>query len=753
MNSRIKNTILVFFVSGILLFVLPGFGNSLVNETAEKKIDTLIKKMTLEEKIGQMTQRNSEGNSPDFEKMIQDGRIGSILNEVNTDQVNRVQKIAVEKSRLGIPLIIGRDVIHGFQTIFPIPIGQACSWNPELVERGSRIAAIEARSVGVNWTFAPMMDIARDARWGRIAEGYGEDPYLASQMAAAMVRGFQGNDLSDPNSIAACIKHFAGYGAAIGGRDYNTTYIPEQLLRDIYLPPFKASIDAGAATLMTAFNDLNGIPASGNELILRTILKGEWGFQGFVVSDWASITQMVPHGYCADHKEAAEKAIKAGVDMEMQTPSYSDHIHELVDEGILAMDLIDNAVRRILRVKFALGLFDNPYTDPSKYPALLNERHLAAAKEAAIQSVVLLKNENSVLPLSKDIPKIAVFGPLADAPQDQLGTWAFDGKSEYSQTPLMALREVLATDQINYVPALEYSRSKDSKDFKTAVEAAKNSDAILMFLGEEAILSGEAHCRANINLPGAQEQLIKAVAETEKPIVLVVMAGRPITMGNILEDVDALLYSFHPGTMGGPALVDLIFGEESPSGKLTATFPKIVGQIPIYYNHKNTGRPPQASSWVHIDSIDIGAWQTSLGNESHYLDAGFTPQYPFGYGLSYTTFEYNDFKLSSRSIKLGESIKVSAKIKNTGTVQAVEIVQLYVRDLAASITRPVRELKGFQRVSLKPGESKTVEFELTKHDLAFPGQDMKWITEPGAFHVWIAPDSDSGLMGEFSITK
>ncbi|MBN1482577.1 glycosyl hydrolase, partial [candidate division KSB1 bacterium] len=725
----------------------------LVNSETEKKIDVLFEKMTLDEKIGQMTQRNARSGSEQFEQMIREGKIGSILNEVNVDAVNKVQKIAAEESRLGIPLIIGRDVIHGYRTIFPIPLGLAATWNPELVEMGSRIAALEARSVGVNWTFAPMMDIARDPRWGRIAEGYGEDPYLASRMATAMVRGFQGDDLSDPNVLAACMKHFVGYGAAIGGRDYNTTYIPEQLLRDIYLPPFQASVEAGAATLMTAFNDLNGIPASGNELILRKILKGEWGFAGFVVSDWASITQMVPHGYCADHKEAAEKAIQAGVDMEMETPSYADHIKELLDEGALSMEMIDDAVRRILRVKFALGLFENPYTDPAQYPALLNNDHLAAAKEAAQQSIVLLKNDNNVLPLSRDLQHLAVIGPLADAPHDQLGTWAFDGKSEDTQTPLTALRAFLSDDKIHFEPALEYSRARDTKNFARALELAQNSDAVLLFMGEESILSGEAHSRANIDLPGAQEELIKQIAQAGKPTILVVLAGRPLTMGNILEDVDAILYAFHPGTMGGPALVDLLFGEESPSGKLTVTFPKVVGQIPMYYNHKNTGRPPQADSWVHIDSIKIGAWQTSLGNESHYLDAGFTPQYPFGYGLSYTTFEYADLKLSAEQITLGEFITVSAQIKNVGAVQADEIVQLYIRDLAASITRPVRELKGFKRLTLKPGESVTVEFELTAHDLAFPGPDMVKITEPGKFHVWIAPSSANGLFGEFTVVE
>jgi len=709
--------------------------------------------MTLEEKIGQMTQRSGRGGVKAFREEIRLGRIGSILNEVDADSVNALQRIAVEESPNGIPLLIGRDVIHGFRTIFPIPLGLAATWNPALVEKGARIAAVEAASSGVHWTFAPMMDIARDPRWGRIAEGFGEDPYLAAVMSVAMIRGFQGDDLSGPASLAACAKHFAGYGAAEGGRDYNTVMMSENELRDVYLPPFRASVDAGCATFMAAFNELNGVPASGSSFLFRRILRDEWGFEGFVVSDWASITQMVPHGFAADHKQAAEKAIRAGIDMEMQTDSYVAHIRELLDEGRITMAMIDEAVANILRVKFAMGLFERPYTDASLFPPLLNAEHLESAKQAALQSAVLLKN-NGVLPLSGNLKRLAVIGPLADAPHEQLGTWVFDGRAEDAVTPLAALRSRLPNGpHVDYVQTLAYSRDRDTRNFGRAVKAAKKSDAVLLFLGEEAILSGEAHCRADLNLPGAQDALVDAIRKTGRPVVLVILAGRPLTIGHLLDRVDAVLYAFHPGTMAGPALADLLFGTESPSGKLTVTFPKVVGQIPMYYNHKNTGRPPRAESWVHIDAIEVGVWQTSLGNESHYLDAGFLPEFPFGYGLSYTAFDYRNLKLSSGTIRHGDSLTVAADIRNTGSLAADEIVQLYIRDRVGDITRPVKELKGFRRIRLEPGETRTVRFTLKTEDLAFHNRKMEFVTEPGWFHVWIGPNSAEGLRGEFEIVQ
>jgi beta-glucosidase len=743
-------------LSGILLYLfivcLLAAGNSVANESEiDKKIEQLLEKMTVEEKIGQMTQRNGADG---HDEGVRRGEIGSLLNATDTDKINKLQRIAVEESRLGIPLIMGRDVIHGFRTIFPIPLGLAATWNPELLKEGTRVAALEAASVGIRWTFGPMMDITRDPRWGRIAECLGEDPFLASTLAVAMIDGFQTDDLTRIDALAACAKHYAGYGAAEGGRDYNTTFIPEQLLRDVYLKPFEASVKAGVSTLMAAFNDINGVPASGNKFLLRQVLRDEWKFDGFVVSDWASITQMIPHGFCKDEKDAALKAVQAGMDMEMATPAYQHHLKTLLSEGKITMRIIDDAVRNILRIKYRLGLFEHPYTDPSQFPKPVNEKNLETAKRSALQSVVLLKNDNSMLPLSKAVKNLAVIGPMADDDYEQLGTWSIDFNTDDTRTPLMALRDFIGKScQIHYVKALETSRSRDKKEFDKAVEVTSKSDAVLLFLGEEQILSGEARCRADIDLPGAQEDLIETIHATGKPVIVVVMAGRPLTIGKILDKVEALLYAFHPGTMGGPAIVDLLFGVESPSGKLPVTFPKMVGQIPIYYNHKNTGRPPIPESWVYIDDIPVRNRQSSLGFESHYLDAGYQPLYPFGYGLSYTQFEYAKLTLSSKTMKSDEVLTVSAEIKNTGTVTADEIVQLYTRDLVGDITRPIRELKGFQRIRIKSGEAKTVQFKLHADDLAFHNQKMQLVTEPGTFQVWIAPDSQSGLIGSFDLVE
>ncbi|MCD6288922.1 MAG: glycoside hydrolase family 3 C-terminal domain-containing protein, partial [Anaerolineae bacterium] len=560
--------------------------------TIESRSNELLARMTLEEKIGQMAQLN--GAERGYEERIRQGQVGSFLNVVDVETYNRYQRIAMEESRLGIPLIMGRDVIHGFRTVFPIPLGQSAAWHPELVEQAAAIAAREASSMGVNWTFAPMVDVARDPRWGRIAEGGGEDPYLTSQLGRAMVRGFQGEAPSAPDRIAACAKHYVGYGAAEGGRDYNTTPIPEGTLRDVYLPPFKACVEAGAATVMSAFNEINGIPATGNAFTLRQILKGEWEFDGFVVSDWGSVVEMVVHGFCADEKDAARAAVTAGVDMEMVSQSYRQHLAALVAEGKVPLELIDEAVRRILRIKMRLGLFENPYVDPARQSVLLAPEHLEVARQLARESVVLLKNEEDVLPLSGDVRAIAVIGPLADAPADQLGCWVFDGRPEDTITPLRALQERLkGKAKILFAPGLESPRSESRKGFDEALEAARKADVVLLFVGEDAILSGEAHCRAFLDLPGAQEALVEAVAAEGKPTVAIVMTGRPLTLSRVVDKVHALLIAWHPGTMGGPAIVDLLFGDESPSGKLPVTFPRTVGQIPIYYAHKNTGRPPQ----------------------------------------------------------------------------------------------------------------------------------------------------------------
>jgi beta-glucosidase len=742
-----------FFIFAMLQVSSYAQSKMMKKTEIEKKVEALIAKMTLQEKLGQMAQFNGGyGNIPDnLRNAIKEGRVGSVLNEVNTDVVNQLQRIAVEESPNGIPLIIGRDVIHGFKTIFPIPLGQAASWNEEIVRRGARIAAIEASSSGVDWTFAPMVDVSRDPRWGRIAESFGEDQVLSSVLGAAMVKGFQGDDLSDPTSIAACVKHFAGYGAAEGGRDYAATSITEGEMRNTYLPPFKACIDAGAATIMTAFNDIDGIPASGNKFLVKQVLRDEWKFNGFVVSDWASITQMVSHGYSPNDKHAAKKAINVGVDMEMATTSYATYAKELIEEKKVAMETIDNAVRNILTVKYRLGLFDNPYTDPTKFPEMANDEHLSSAKKAAVQSIVMLQNKKNILPLSKGIKSVAVIGPLADQPYEQMGTWVFDGDEKYSQTPLSAIKKMIGETKVNFASGLEYSRDRTTKGFAAAKLAADKSDAIILCVGEEAILSGEAHCRAHLDLPGVQNALIDELTKMGKPIIMVVLAGRPLVIGNLLDKVDAVLYAWHPGTMGGPAIADIIFGVEVPSGKLPVTFPKAVGQIPFYHSMKNTGRPANIHSWQHIDKIPIKAGQTSLGNESHHLDVGFTPLFPFGFGLSYTQFKYEDIKLSKKSLAVGESIEVSAKITNTGKYDADEIVQLYIRDLFGSYTRPIKELKDFKRLHIKAGESTIVKFKLHSDHLAFFTPDKKFVTEPGKFHVWIGGASTTNLMAEFEV--
>ncbi len=716
----------------------------------ERRIDALLSQMTLEEKIGQMYQISADNNGR-MNDLVRRGGVGSILNLTDPDIINALQQVAMEESRLKIPLIIGRDVIHGFKTIFPIPLGQAASFNPQLVEEGARVAAIETASAGINWTFAPMIDIARDPRWGRIAESLGEDPYLTSVLGTAMIRGFQGKDLSHPTSIAACPKHFVGYGAAESGRDYNSTFIPERQLRNVYLPPFESAVRAGAATFMTSFNDNDGVPSSGNKFILDQVLRKEWNFDGFVVSDWESIREMIPHGFCKDEKEAAEKAVNAGVDMEMVSSTYVKHIEELLKEGKVRMETIDQAVRNILRVKFRLGLFDNPYVETDASKIFYADEHLQKAKEAVIQSAVLLKNEDQILPLNENIKSIAVVGPMADAPHDQLGTWVFDGDKNYTQTPLKAIQSAYGNKiRIIYAKGTEYSRDTRTSGIAEAVKAAQQADVILAFVGEEAILSGEAHSLADLHLQGAQSELIEAVSKTGKPVVTIVMAGRPLTIGRDVDQSKAVLFNFHPGTMGGPAIADILFGKAVPSGKLPVTFPKHVGQIPVYYAHNSTGRPFQGTETM-LAGIPLEAGQTSLGNTSFHLDAGFEPLYPFGYGLSYTTFEYSNLRLSSEIFTESDMVTVSVDIANTGLYDATEIAQLYVQDRFASVTRPVKELKRFDRVALKAGEKRTVTFTLPVKELAFYTIDMVKAVEPGDFNLWVGPNSRDGLKASFSI--
>lgn len=779
------------------------YSTCLAQDNVEKRIENLLSKMTLEEKIGQMNQvsffavddkaiaQYSEDDMNTFlERMgiaggqgqkkpsqmtktekvalirqaaaqmldngiiqpVKAGGIGSLLNVTDPEMVNKLQKEAMENSRLGIPLIIGRDVIHGFKTIFPIPLGQAASFSPQIVEEGARVAAVEARSTGVTWTFAPMLDISRDARWGRIAESLGEDPYLAGILGAAMVKGFQGNgNLNDPNSVAACVKHFVGYGAAEGGRDYNSTNIPPILLHNVYLSPFQQAIKAGAATVMTSFNDNDGIPASGNSYILKKILRDEWKFDGFVVSDWASMTEMIAHGFAKDGKQVAEISANAGLDMEMVSGSYVQYLPQLVKEGKVSVETIDNAVRNILRIKFRMGLFENPYVDIKKESVLYADAHLKAARQAAIESAILLKNDNNILPLSRS-KKVAIIGPMADAPHDQMGTWVFDGDKNYTVTPVAALKGEYKDVNYVYEQGLAYSRDKSTANFEKAKQAAASADVAVVFLGEEAILSGEAHSLSNINLIGLQSDLLKAVKSAGKPVVLVIMAGRPLTIERDLPYADAVLFNFHPGTMGGPAILDLLFGKANPSGKLPATFVREVGQIPMYYNHNNTGRPAPEKVMT-LDDIALEAGQTSLGNTSFYLDSGKDPLFPFGYGLSYTTFEYSNITLSASTIPMNGTLTVKATLKNTGSVEGTEVAQLYVQDIVGSVVRPVKELKGFQRVALKAGEAKTIEFKLTTDDLAFYGRDLVKKAEKGDFNVWVGGHSNATLKGTFSVIE
>ncbi|TQV71698.1 beta-glucosidase BglX [Aliikangiella marina] len=712
--------------------------------------------MTLAEKIGQLNMQDGTGEHAVayLAMSIRNGSLGSILNQTNVETINELQRIALEESRLKIPLLIARDVIHGFKTVMPIPLGQAASWNPELVKQGAVIAATEAASTGINWTFAPMVDISRDPRWGRIAESLGEDPYLAGELGAAMVKGFQGENLSDKNSIAACVKHFVGYGAAEGGRDYSATNIPDNEMHNVYLRPFKAAVDAGAETLMASFSDIDGVPATANDYLLTDVLRDEWKFDGTVVSDWNAVGELEDHGIADGEKSAALLASVAGIDMEMAGKCFSGHLEDLVTSGQLSTEKLDQMVANVLRTKLRLGLFDNPYTNPSDYPGIAYPEALKVAKESAVQSLVLLKNDNDTLPLSNNIASLAVIGPLADAPYEQLGTWIFDGDATFSVTALNGIQSFVGdSTKVNYCKALANSRSESTEAFDDALQVAKASDAVILCLGEESILSGEAHCRADIDLPGAQVELVKTLHAAGKPIILVVLAGRSITLGNVVDYCDAILFAWHPGTMGGAAIADVVFGKVSPSGKLPVTFPSVVGQVPMYYNHKNTGRPPSKEKVILMDEIEEFAPQTSLGMTAFYLDAGYKPLFAFGHGLSYGEFEYSQLQLSASKIAPREELTVTVNLKNTGACQAEEVVQLYTRDLVGSVTRPVKELKGFKRIALGPNEETTVTFKLTASDLAFYNRKGKWGAEPGKFHLWVGGSSLADLCAEFELTE
>ena len=712
----------------------------------EKKIDALIARMTLEEKLGQLQQLDGEANGnyrPEHIELVRRGLLGSTLNVRGARRTNELQRIAVEQSRLKIPLIFGFDVIHGSRTIFPVPLAEAASWDPVIVERAAAVAAAEAAAAGVRWTFAPMVDIARDPRWGRIVEGAGEDPYLGALMAAARVRGFQGRDYSAPDKVVACAKHWVGYGAAEGGRDYNTTDMSETRLREVYFPPFKAAIDAGVGTLMSAFNDLNGVPTSANPFTLTKVLRDEWKFDGFVVSDYESIKEMINHGSVADESGAARAALSAGVDMEMVSRLYGKYTPGLIREGKLSQAIIDNAVRRILRIKFRLGLFDKPYADETReQTALLSRPNIETAREVAARSIVLLKNERNVLPLSKEVRSIAVIGTLADSQADMLGPWSGDGRKEDAVTLLAGIRAKVPRTKITYargctVSVTSTDGTDDARLMDEAVRATRESDIAILAVGESADMSGEAASRASLDLPGRQLELVKAVVAAGKPVVVVVMNGRPLTINWIADNAPAILETWFGGTQAGNAIADVLFGDVNPSGKLPVTFPRAVGQVPLYYGHKNTGRPPDPANKY----------------TSKYLDVPVTPLYPFGFGLSYSDFRVSALRLSAPTIRQGEQMKVSAEVENIGGRTGDEVVQLYVRDVVASVTRPLKELKGFERVTLKPGEKRRVEFTLASEQLGFYSRDMRFVVEPGEFRVFVGRHSADGLEASFRLLE
>lgn len=756
---RTKSLLISLLLAGAsgCAFSLLGACTGAEDETS-RRVEALLQKMTLEEKIAQMNQVNYLGREEQAKEDVRAGA-GSVLNPIafgnvpvpDVKAVNELQRIAVEETRLGIPIITGRDVIHGFKTAMPIPLGQAATFNPDVVKAGARVAATEARASGVHVTFTPMLDISRDARWGRIAESFGEDPYLTSVMGVAMVKGLQTDDLKNPTAIGATAKHFIGYGASEGGRDYNSTSITPLSMRNIYMPPFKAAVEAGAVSVMNSFNDNDGIPMTGNRYLLRDVLRDEWGFRGFVVTDWNSAGEMLNHGFARDSADVARIAVNAGVDMEMNSATFVNNLKALVESGQVSESDIDNAVRNILRIKFEMGLFENPYFDEEAAPKVyLQPAHLEVAKQAALESAVLLKNDNGVLPFKQGVKRVAVIGPMAHQHHEQLGTWIWDADRRATVTPLKAFQDDPAY-QVIYESGLKYTRDRDTSGFAKVKQAVNSADVAVVFVGEEALLSGEAHSLANLDLVGAQSELLSAVRSTGKPVVMVVMAGRPLTIGKNLKDADAVLYCFHPGTMGGAAIHDLLTGKANPSGKLPVTFVQEVGQIPLYYNHNNTGRPSEPIEKSILYDIPQFDLQNSAGYVSMYLDAPTEPLFPFGYGLSYSRFEYSDLKLSSAEMPIDGSLIVSVTVTNRSDVDGTEVVQLYVRDLVGSIVRPVKELKGFKRVPLKAGESQRVEFTLSAQDLAFYGIDHAYKAEPGDFTLWVGTNSREGLKADFAV--
>ncbi|HVP55067.1 MAG TPA: beta-glucosidase BglX [Candidatus Eisenbacteria bacterium] len=729
-----------------------------VDPQVESRIDNLLKQMTLEEKIGQLvTYSQGAPTGPgtgrsNYKEMVASGRLGSIFNLTGAEATNAMQKIAVEKSRLHIPLLFGLDVIHGFRTEFPVPLALSATWDPALVEQTARVAAKEASRAGVRWTYSPMVDIARDARWGRIVEGAGEDPYLGSAMAVAYVRGYQGTKLSAPDSIAACTKHFVGYGAAEGGRDYNTAEISLRTLRQVYLPPFQATVESGVASFMSAFEALNGVPASANASTLKQVLKKEWEFKGFVVSDWNSIGELIPQGVAANHKVAAAKAFLAGVDMDMESNAYGPHLAELVKSGVVQESQVDEAVRRVLRIKIALGLFEHPYA-PSKAAEGIAPEDAELARRAAEESFVLLKNEGGLLPLNMTGKTVALIGPLADDARQMLGAWSAKGDAKDVVTLRSALtRQVEATQgHVIYAKGTDILTMSD-KGFSDAVGASKKSDIVVLALGEDAWwMTGEAGSRAHLGLPGNQQALLEAVAATGKPLVLLVFSGRPLVLNWAAQHVPAILEAWFPGVQAGPALANVLLGRTSPSGRLTVSFPRAVGQEPLYYNHFNTGRPAGNNDLTQPPKTFAEKFM------SRYVDEQNSPLYPFGYGLTYGTVTYsstsvNTTSLSAKEVNAGTAkLTVTATVKNTGSRAVDEVVQLYIRQTNTSVVRPVRELKGFRRMTLAPGASQAVQFALGRDELRFWNIDMKDVVEPAQLTVWVAPDSTGGKPADVTI--
>ena len=752
------------YLGGVLVVFSCMLTAQTKDASIEEKVEALLNKMTLAEKVGQMNQYNGfwnvtgpppkSGESSDKYNNLTSGRVGSMLNVRGVKEVREVQRMAVEKSRLGIPLIIGFDLIHGYKTISPIPLAEAASWDLSAIQKSAALGAKEATAAGINWTFAPMVDVSRDARWGRVMEGAGEDPYLGSLVAAARVKGFQGEDLSSPHTLAACAKHFAAYGFAEAGRDYNTVDIGLNTLHNIVLPPFKAAADAGVRTFMNSFNDLNGIPATADKYLQRNILKGDWNFDGFVVSDWGSLREMMDHGFARDRKHAGELALNGGSDMDMESYIYLDHAEELLREGKVTQAQIDDAVRRILRVKFELGLFDDPY----RYCDEVREKEVTGSQEIvdgvldmAKKSIVLLKNENDILPLQKKGQKIALIGPLAADKNSPLGNWriaaenfsaisVLEGMQAYSGNKITHAQGV---QLINKVPAGFHEEvsinENDRSGMDEAVAVAKEADVVVMVLGEYGFQSGEARSRAQLDLPGLQQELLEKVASVNSNIVLVVMNGRPLILNWADENLPAIVEAWQLGSQSGHAIAQVLYGDYNPSGKLPMSFPRAVGQVPLYYNHKNTGRPG-------ADGEDAGSvfW-------SHYIDEKNSPLYPFGYGLSYTSFEYSNIRLSSNKVSKGGKITAEIDLTNTGKRTGKEIVQLYLKDHYASATRPVRELKGFELVELKAGQTKTIVFTIDESTLAFYNGEGKWAAEPGAFSVFIGKDSTTKRTAQFEL--